>query len=409
MANTYVQGLGLDSKWTRVAAAGGRRHWVGNQVGTVESVLDDAAGVVERVLRDAWGQQIGGSSQERFGFAQREHDSESGLVHMRHRMYDPRSGRFTQTDPIRGNRPFEHYAYAMNDPVGKTDPLGLITESERNSYLRLVTSYLKTYASAKEAGNKEKVAASLRQIQETRYLLRLEFELDRARLANDPSSVEAYESLISTKRNDAAAIGVDLGRLKGNATEELVRDLQVQNNTMSVALGLQGVETDAAWIVITLPIDALFARLGAGQVGKGLFGAADDAVREVQKVTKLRSRLARDGGAVLLGGSPASGLRRGDALSRALERARRAREALDERHVRAYVLEKAGGSIPKPGGGVWDHVTEVENAIRSQKHAIEELKQALGEATDAPTKEWLRKELSDISELIDAVEKAVKR
>jgi hypothetical protein len=40
-------------------------------------------------------------------------------------MYDPRVGRFTQTDPLVGNRPAEHYTYAANNPVSTVDPQGL--------------------------------------------------------------------------------------------------------------------------------------------------------------------------------------------------------------------------------------------------------------------------------------------
>ena len=43
---------------------------------------------------------------------------------MRHRMYDSRIGRFTQMDPVPGNRPHEHYRYAANNPVMMTDPNG---------------------------------------------------------------------------------------------------------------------------------------------------------------------------------------------------------------------------------------------------------------------------------------------
>jgi len=57
--------------------------------------------------------------------AQRETDTESGLVYMRNRMYDPNLGRFTQTDPILGNRPSQHYAYAANNPVMFNDPSAL--------------------------------------------------------------------------------------------------------------------------------------------------------------------------------------------------------------------------------------------------------------------------------------------
>lgn len=57
--------------------------------------------------------------------AHREHDRESGLVHMRARQYDPRLGRFTQTDPMSGNRPTKHHTYGGNNPLSKMDPTGL--------------------------------------------------------------------------------------------------------------------------------------------------------------------------------------------------------------------------------------------------------------------------------------------
>jgi hypothetical protein len=40
-------------------------------------------------------------------------------------MYDPRIGRFTQTDPILSRRATAHYAYAGNNPISKVDPYGL--------------------------------------------------------------------------------------------------------------------------------------------------------------------------------------------------------------------------------------------------------------------------------------------
>jgi len=124
--NRYVQGLEIDSKATRIPASGGRRHYVSDQVGTTGVTLTDAGAVEEQCVRDAFGRTIAGdTNDERYGFAQREHDMESGLVYMRHRTYDPRIGRFTQVDPILGNRPHEHYVYARNNPVRLTDPMGL--------------------------------------------------------------------------------------------------------------------------------------------------------------------------------------------------------------------------------------------------------------------------------------------
>jgi RHS repeat-associated protein len=124
--NRYVQGTSIDSKSTRIDAAGVRRHYLGDGVGTVGLTLTDTATIAEQTIRDVWGNRLStGSSAERYGFAQRESDNESGLVHMRNRQYDPRIGRFTQRDPIRQQVPTEHYFYARNNPAALIDPLGL--------------------------------------------------------------------------------------------------------------------------------------------------------------------------------------------------------------------------------------------------------------------------------------------
>jgi hypothetical protein len=52
---------------------------------------------------------------------------------MRARQYDPRLGRFTQTDPIVRNRSTEQYAYAGSNPVSVTDPSGLEPPDEENT------------------------------------------------------------------------------------------------------------------------------------------------------------------------------------------------------------------------------------------------------------------------------------
>ena len=53
-------------------------------------------------------------------------DSETGLVYLRNRMYDPETGRFISEDPIRDG--LNWYAYCEGNPVNFIDPWGLKDE-----------------------------------------------------------------------------------------------------------------------------------------------------------------------------------------------------------------------------------------------------------------------------------------
>jgi RHS repeat-associated protein len=62
-------------------------------------------------------------------FQSEQKDSESGLVYLRARYYDPTIGRFASQDPMSGSigdpASQNGYNYANNDPVNLRDPLGL--------------------------------------------------------------------------------------------------------------------------------------------------------------------------------------------------------------------------------------------------------------------------------------------
>jgi RHS repeat-associated protein len=59
----------------------------------------------------------------RFGYTGQEFDVESGLVYMNARNYDPAAQRFISPDPAGDGT--NQYAYVANDPMNRTDPLGL--------------------------------------------------------------------------------------------------------------------------------------------------------------------------------------------------------------------------------------------------------------------------------------------
>lgn len=125
--NKYVQGITPDSKQLRIAANGDRRHYVGDGVGTLSVTLDDTGAIQQASFKDVFGVQVAGSTdQERYsGIAQRERDTESGLDYLRARMYDPRTGRFTQSEPLLNLKASQMYTYVRNNPTAGSDPTGL--------------------------------------------------------------------------------------------------------------------------------------------------------------------------------------------------------------------------------------------------------------------------------------------
>jgi RHS repeat-associated protein len=69
----------------------------------------------------------------RAGYTGHEMDSETGLVNMRGRIYDPRLGRFLQPDPFlrpNSSQGLNRYSYAFNNPLRWIDPSGFMPEDE---------------------------------------------------------------------------------------------------------------------------------------------------------------------------------------------------------------------------------------------------------------------------------------
>jgi RHS repeat-associated protein len=82
-------------------------------------------GDVQRIHRyDEYGNENGAPHLGLFGFAGHFTLPGTGVVHMRARGYDTRTGRFVSTDPARFIDGSNLYVYAGGDPVNRIDPDG---------------------------------------------------------------------------------------------------------------------------------------------------------------------------------------------------------------------------------------------------------------------------------------------
>ncbi|MEX2214849.1 MAG: Ig-like domain-containing protein [Phycisphaeraceae bacterium] len=123
---SYTYGLGRISQ-----DRGGDVSYYHTDAQTSVRVLTDAAGELsDAYAYDAFGNLLDtdGSTVNPFGYVSEMYDPMAGLVHLRARDLDPRTGRFMQLDPAAGIPllpvSLNKYIYGNSDPTSYADPSG---------------------------------------------------------------------------------------------------------------------------------------------------------------------------------------------------------------------------------------------------------------------------------------------
>ncbi len=135
LAGLNVYGKGIDEILMRsdyvVVPAGQRYFYQQNHQGSVTHLTDSTGAVIEKYSYDAFGKtttttMTGASYNNRFKFTGRELLPVFSVYEYRARIYHPGLGRFMSEDPKGFDAgDYNLFRYCGNDPVDRTDPMGL--------------------------------------------------------------------------------------------------------------------------------------------------------------------------------------------------------------------------------------------------------------------------------------------
>ena len=140
---SYTYGLDLISQ----RRAGVDSFYLADALGSTRALTNSQGVVTDRYSYDAFGQLLSstGTTVNSFFYTGEQKDDAAGLYYLRARYYDPAIGRFLTQDPYQGSpqepSSLHKYVYVQNNPVNRTDPLGLYGPEEGTAAHQLIGEF----------------------------------------------------------------------------------------------------------------------------------------------------------------------------------------------------------------------------------------------------------------------------